>query len=267
MSSVLLQLRRWAPDDPTFNTQRIEFMKKIKLFCFPYAGGSSLIYRKWTEYLCPDIEMEAVELAGRGSRIGEPFYGDLTDAVNDAFRIVSPGIKRYPYVLFGHSLGGLICYELALLIRALGFPPPLHIFISGKSAPHVQREDEKIYHLMDDEKFKQEVIGLGGTPPELFEDADMLKIFLPVLRSDFRLAEMEQNSQEINPLDEEITVLLGKEDDQTPEQCDGWKKHTRRRCTIHYFEGGHFFLQEQMEEVVRIINETLQDKYAIQKPY
>jgi hypothetical protein len=91
---------------------------------------------------------------------------------------------------------------------------------------------------MSDAEFKKEVLELGGTPPEFFEHPELLQIFLPMLKNDFRMAEQELVG-ELIPIEGDITVFLGKEDDLTPEQCDGWKLYTRQVCRMYYFEGGH----------------------------
>ncbi|MFL5748600.1 MAG: thioesterase II family protein [Niastella sp.] len=236
-------------------------MRKTKLFCLPYAGGSASIYNRWKQHLGADIELVTIELAGKGRRIGESLYQDLSEAVQDVYKIIKKDLADAPYALFGHSMGGLISYELAQRIRANGLPAPVHIFFSGKSAPHIEREDEKKYHLMDDEEFERELIHLGGTPPEFFESPELAGIFLPILRSDFKMAQTTTNKGVIYPLNIPITVFLGKKDDQTPEQCDGWKFHTTKGCTLHYFEGGHFFLHDEMDPILKIINRTIRDSY------
>lgn len=133
----------------------------------------------------------------------------------------------------------------------------MHVFFSGRSAPHVKRADEKKYHILEEEDFINEVINLGGTPPEFFDHPELLEVFLPLLKNDFKLAEADIHNGEIHPLDCNISVFLGKDEDLTTEQCDGWKKHTKKLCSIHYFEGGHFFLHEETEQIVRLINNTL----------
>ena len=232
-------------------------MSKIKLFCFPYAGGSAVIYNKWKPYLDSEIELVPVELAGRGKRIRDAFYNDVPEVIEDVFNVVKEQIPQSPYALFGHSMGGMISYELAQKIRACNLRLPLHLFVAGRSAPHVKRPDEKKYHLMSDADFKAEVIGLGGTPVEFFEHPELMNILLPLLKNDFRIAEADRAMNEIQPLDGNITVFFGKDEDLTPEQCDGWKKHTKQLCSIHYFEGGHFFLHTQTEQIVNFINRTL----------
>jgi medium-chain acyl-[acyl-carrier-protein] hydrolase len=232
-------------------------MSKIKLLCFPYAGGSAAIFSKWKRYLDPSIELLPVELAGRGSRMHEPFYENVTEAVDDVFQLICNDIRNAPYALFGHSMGCLISYELTKKIKLYNLPLPEHVFFSGRGAPHIKRPDEKKYHLMGDVEFRKEVINLGGTPREFFEHPDLMQLFLPVLKNDFRLAEEEREEEKPVPLDTDITVFLGKDDDLTAVQCDGWKVLTRQLCSLYYFEGGHFFIHEQTRNLVGLINHTL----------
>ncbi len=232
-------------------------MRKIKLFCFPYAGGSAVAYNKWKPLLDASIELKPIELAGRGRRIFDPPYKDVEALGEDVFRIVKDQLSTGPYALFGHSMGGLIAYNLAQKIREHNLPAPAHVFFSGKAAPHVKDEDAKDFHLMKDEDFRKEVLLLGGTPPEFFEHRELLEMFLPILKNDFKMVETVRFEGEIQPLACNITALLGKEDDLTPEQCEGWHAHTDKRCNIHYFEGGHFFIHDAAAQITRIINRAL----------
>jgi surfactin synthase thioesterase subunit len=232
-------------------------LDKIKLFCFPYAGGSSVVFNKWKQYLEPNIELIPIELAGRGKRINEALYKDVSELIEDVYKLVCKEINDSPYVLFGHSMGGMIAYQLGQKLKENNYRAPLHIFFSGKEAPHLKKNDEIIYHLLDEDEFKKEVIKLGGTPPEFFEYPELMELLLPLLKNDFKLAETEIHNGQINPFDCNITVLLGKEEDLTSEECDGWKKHTKKKCTIHYFEGGHFFLHDETEQITWMINNTL----------
>lgn len=218
-----------------------------------------MVFSKWKPYLHPRIELIPVELAGRGRRIHEAHYGDAREAIEDAFQLIKSEIYQARYALFGHSMGSMISYELAHKITNSNLPPPVHLFFSGKGAPHLQRSEEKKYHLMSDDVFKKELIELGGTPSELFEHPELLELFIPLLKNDFKITENGAEREGIHPLDENITIFLGTEDDMTQQQCDGWKYHTKNNCSIHYFEGGHFFLHEETEQVVRIINDTLKD--------
>lgn len=235
-------------------------MNKTRLFCFPYAGGSAMVYNQWAAYLDRSVVLRPVELAGRGNRIHEPLYQDIPAAVMDIYKLIADEIDRMPYALFGHSMGCLITYELAQFLRERGKPQPVHIFFSGKGAPHIRRNDEKMFHLMSDERFRDEVLKLGGTPPEFFEHPELLDLFLPVLKNDFRITETAVRHSHVRPLESSITVFLGKDDDLDDDECQGWKAHTQQTCNIRYFDGGHFFLHDHAQQVVQHINHILQPK-------
>lgn len=229
---------------------------KTKLYCLPYAGGSSKIFSNWKTHLNTQIEYVPLELAGRGSRMFDQLYSNRREAVEDILSMIKNDIvNNNSYIIFGHSLGALIAYDLAQRIRLLQLPAPLHVFFSGLSAPHL-RTGIKKYHLLNEEDFKREVLHLGGTPPEFFENSELMEIFLPLLKNDFKLAEEETIPSKINPLDEDITIFFGIEDDLTKEKCEGWKEHTHGKCQLYPFLGGHFFLNDQQDKLVEIINKT-----------
>lgn len=234
-------------------------MQKIKIFCFPYAGGSAVIFNNWKPFFDSRIEFVPVELAGRGKRINESLYPNVSDAIDDVFEIIKPVIGSIPYALYGHSMGGMISYELAQRIVQKNLPPPVHLFISGRGAPHIIREDDKKYHLMSEEIFRKEIIELGGTPPEFFEHPELIEVFLPMLRNDFRLAETELNNGEINPLNCNITAFFGEDEDLTSEQCLEWEKHTKKTFKPYYFKGGHFFIHNEIKQIVGLMNSAILD--------
>lgn len=145
-------------------------MKKIKLFCFPYAGGASYSFVKWKRYLHDSIELCTVELAGRGSRLGSPFYQTIGEAVEDIFTSLKNEVKDNSYTLFGHSMGAVVIFELLNKINEADFQKPLHVFFSGRNPPH--KKEKRILHNLDDNLFKQELLKLGGTPLEIFGKFD-----------------------------------------------------------------------------------------------
>lgn len=241
-------------------------MSKIKLFCFPYAGGSAVIYLKWRQYLNKGIELIPIELAGRGKRIHEPLYTDVEAMINDVYEIVYPQIDECQFALFGHSMGGMVAYYLAHKLIKTNSLLPLHLFISGRGAPHVKRSGEKKMHLLDKSQFINEVIDLGGTSSEVFQHQELVETFLPVLRNDFKLAETDFDDK-ITSLNVDITVLLGEEEELTISQSMGWKKHTTKKCDFHYFNGGHFYLYDQISQITSAINQTFSAKNVLKNDY
>jgi medium-chain acyl-[acyl-carrier-protein] hydrolase len=232
------------------------FMQRVNLFCIPYAGGSSLIFNRWKACLNDHIELRPIELAGRGKRAYEALYRDIDAAVEDVFNRIHDQLDQ-PYALFGHSMGSRIVFELARKIKREKVSAPVHIFFSGSGAPHKRNSNEKIFHLMKDDEFREEVISLGGTPAELFQHPELQELFVPLLKNDFRISECYKAPGEIQPFDSSITVFVGKDDDLDSEECNGWKNYTTAVCTLHYLNGGHFFLHRETEILVELINNVL----------
>lgn len=232
-------------------------MKKIKLFCFPYAGGSSLVYRNWKNFLSPTIEIIPFELAGRGRRIADQCYHSLEEAVQDIYSQIQLQIKDSDYAFFGHSMGGLIAVELARKIEQNGLHPARHLFVSGRSAPGTKPKYDYKFHLLSDDAFKEELVKLGGTPKELFDHPELIQYFLPILKSDFALSESNDNVIQDFVLKSDLTVLFGNEDSLVVEDHNTWHHYTSKSCDICYFDGDHFFINDKMEEVVNLINKTL----------
>lgn len=234
-------------------------MDKIKLFCFPYAGGSTASYKKWKKYLHDSIDLCPVELAGRGNRCKEPYYNNLDDVLNDVFDLIKIHIKNSQYALLGHSMGSVIAYELSYKITISGYNKPMHLFISGRQAPQIQKDCKSVYQLPDEE-FKNEILKLGGTSSNFFEHKELTDIFLPLLRADYRIVDNYIYTEKNKKLDCDITVFNGNEDNMSLEDIYGWREHTKNEFNVYNFKGGHFFINENEEQIVNIINQTLARK-------
>lgn len=228
----------------------------MKLFCLPYAGGSATVYKKWTRELNEKIELIPVELAGRGKRFTEPFYSSLHDGVIDISTLIMNQIGENGYSLFGHSMGSLYICEFMKHVQANGWEKPKHLFLSGMRPPHID-DRKKIHHLPDDE-FWEEVIRLGGTPKQVSENKELMGVFTPVLRSDYKNVE-NYVMEELNvKWDMDITILVGDEDEMTSRsEIARWNDYTNQSCSIVTFQGGHFFINEEEKKVIDLINRTL----------
>ena len=116
-------------------------MTKIKLFCLPHAGGSAFNYSKWKKYFNPFIEVIPIELAGRGYRMEESLYHSIEEAVNDVYKIIVKHLNNSPYILYGHSMGSLIAYELARKIQNSNNVLPEFLVLSGRNHPNSKIKD------------------------------------------------------------------------------------------------------------------------------
>jgi len=226
------------------------------LFCLPHAGGSEAIYYSWKKHLHPAIKLEPICLKGRGRRYDEGFYEDFNEAVDDIFSNVKDTIMSDEYAIFGHSMGSHLAYELYYRTCDENLPKPRHIFFSGSAAPSVEK-DREILHTLPDDEFLKEVIDLGGTPEELIESDELLKIALPILRNDFRIFENRIYEKRSKKIECNVTVFSGKEDDFILEELLVWRDHCSLGFKLHMLEGNHFFINDNIESITNIIKSEL----------
>src|SRR5215472_17267360 len=148
----------------------------LRLFCFPYAGGSAEVYRSWQRWFPERVDVCLVHLPGRGKRIGEQAFTRLASVVDVvAERIGSE--TSVPYALYGHSMGALTSFELGRKLFANKGTGPEHIFLSGHRAPQWPRDERATFNLPHDE-FIEELKRLNGTPVEVLNNSELLEIFL-----------------------------------------------------------------------------------------
>ncbi len=234
-----------STDSPT--TPWIEYAAwrpnaRMRMFCLPFAGGNASLYRDWGLHLSKDMDICPIQLPGRERRLGEAQFSHVTPLVESMARALQPYLDK-PYVLFGHSMGALIGFELARTMRAIGLPGPQHLFVSGRHAPH-RPDPTPPVHNVSDEALISELERLQGTPAAIMNDPELAALFLPMLRADFSINETYEYRPD-TPLACAITALGGLEDYKVGrEDLLGWQQHTSGRFAARLFPGGHFFVRE-----------------------
>ena len=216
-----------------------------------------MVYLPWKKHLHPSIELIPVELSGRGSRFATPFYESFDAAINDIYDLIQKKIENSRYALLGHSMGSWLVYELAYMIAERNQSQPVHLFLSGRYPPYLQKE-MKISHDLPEAELKAQLMEMGGTPVELLENDEFLNLFMPVLRADYKILETYQYSPKSYQLGCAITSFTGSQDEiVTIEELQLWQESSSQVCRSYELEGGHFFLHEKTSEIARIINDTL----------
>lgn len=228
----------------------------MKLFCFPYAGGSATAYRKWNKYLSDNIVLYPVELAGRGTMARFPLYNDFGAMVDEVFGRIKQKLTDEPYGFFGHSMGAQLSFELAHRIRDAGVVGPKSLFISGCSAPNF-KHNRVPYHLLSEDNFKSEVTKLGGVPPEILDNQDIFNYYAPILRSDFRNLETFKPRIEYVSLDCDFIILHGESDKIPLQAVEEWRNYSSQYYQIIVFSGGHFFINDHIAQIADVIKKAL----------
>jgi surfactin synthase thioesterase subunit len=223
----------------------------MRLFCFPYAGGSAVLFRDWVNLLAPRIEVMPVELPGRGARRDEAPFTELTPLVDALVLALLPDLHK-PFAIFGHSLGALIGYEFARGLYTRVGLQPRRLFASGHEAPGYERSSTTLHNLPDAELIA-ELRRLNGTPRELLENAGLMDLALPMLRVDFRLDETYQH-RPLPLLSCPISAYGGNSDPEvTADALSAWRNLTTGAATVRMFEGDHFFIHSATPALVQQI--------------
>ncbi len=228
----------------------------IRLVCFPYAGGSASIYMPWVNQLSKDVELSLIQLPGRGSRFGEPPYDTIKTLSEDVVDELSK-LRRKDMIFYGHSMGARVAYEVTLMLHKKGDSLPIHVIAAGSTAPAVSRKAKNSYLLPDDE-FLTHLMELKGTPDEVLSNRDLMELLLPALRADFKIVETYINNSSV-VIPTKISVFAGKQD-TTVELAvlEPWFDVFQESGGISWFDGGHFFINENGADVIAALKNKIQ---------
>ena len=228
--------------------------RKIKLFCFPFAGGSQYSYTFFNRYLPDFIELVPIDLPGRGTRFSEPLLDNIQAIVDDVFDQIKTQLDG-PFAFYGHSMGTIICYSLTEKLYQNQLDLPVHLFLSGRGGPRFEETDRN-WHALPQKEFHQKLHELGGSPKEVLEEKKLMELIEPILRADFKAVELFSYPH-IQTFDVPVTVMIGDEERITQEEALSWQEITSLPIQFHTFQGGHFFIFDHPEKMMQIIQHGL----------
>ncbi|MBS0307896.1 MAG: thioesterase [Proteobacteria bacterium] len=244
-----------APANHTFLRPRPALNPRLRLICFPYAGGSATVYHPWAAAVPADIELIAVQYPGRATRLREAPCTDLAALLDDIERAIPPLLDR-PFAFFGHSMGATVAYELARRLQLAGKPLPQYLFLSGRSAPQLPVTRKPI-HALPEGEFLDAMRNMNGTPAEILEHRELMEMMLPIIRADFQALETWQH-HDAPMLAIPMSMFGGIADAAVPmENLDAWSACTSGKMKRHMFPGDHFFLHQHYPAMLNIITRAL----------
>ena len=226
----------------------------LRLYCLPYAGSSASVYVRWKRRLPGWIEVVPVELPGRGRRLSEPLATTVPAVLDRIASDVRPE-PGHPFALFGHSLGAILAFELGRRLEQRGSSPAV-VFVSGTRAPG-SRDLECYAAAQTDAELRAELERLGGTPPSVLADPELMALALPVLRADFGVAG-SYVGEPGSTLRAPLVALGGASDETTRDMLAAWREHTESEFAMHVLDGGHFFIHQSEGDLLAIVEQRLQ---------
>lgn len=243
---------------PKFARQAALAHPRVRLFCLPYAGGAAPVFAGWGERMKPDIEVWAAQPRARGMRFRETPLETVEAMVEEYFTALRPSLD-VPFAFYGHSLGGLLAFEITRRLHAEGLPLPEHLFIGASGPPHLGLIHEEIGNLPDAEFLEAIQQRYGGIPAAVLNEPELMQIFLPPLKADF-VAYERYNFRRVGQAHCPMTVFAGAADSVlAPHLLEEWERHAAAGFAMETVPGDHFFLTESTDVVLRRIRKSLEE--------
>lgn len=226
----------------------------LRLFCLPHAGGGAASFHPFASLLPDSIEMMAVQLPGRETRLAETPHRRMAPLVDGLLQGIRNSLVK-PYAFFGHSMGALVAFELARALRREGLPLPQSIVVSGRRAPTVPNAEAPLHVLSDDAFVEALVRRYDAIPQVIRNEPELMALFVPVMKADFATFETHVHQDEA-PLPCALAMYGGRDDVQTP-QMDGWADLFDGPARKRLFDGGHFYLADRRRAVAEALAEDV----------
>lgn len=236
----------------------------LRMFLFHPGGLSHAIYADWSRYFPADWELLAIDLPGHGVLADAPPIWDVKHVVEYAKTLIRSSDDR-PFVLFGHSMGAAVAFEVARSLAADRQPHPSWLGLSAMAPARSHRIFSGL--LPRDPEQRRRVLAtsvLRGQAHQALHNESAWGRFLRMFEAD--LAFMERWFQEQIPALPIPTSLFGGADDVffAPEVVQEWSKYLPCLLGRHVFPGGHFYLTNALPSLapriltdIRIATSTL----------
>ena len=232
----------------------------LRLFCFPYAGGSAAMYQRWPRGVSVEVEVCAVELPGRGRRFADRLVHDFFELVVETAEGVAPMLGPR-FAFFGHSMGALVSFELARAMRREFGVTAEHLFVSAWRAPQLPL-GSALHRLPEMEFVERLQARFSGIPEGVLRDREIMDMMLPVPRADLAVCETYSYASD-EPFDCPITVLGGHEDHWVnAAELAAWTIHSSHSTNVEMFPGDHFFINDARQLVPTTVSRVLADLIA-----
>lgn len=234
--------------DRWFRTVKPSPDPRVRIICFPHAGGAASFFRSWADFVPDGIELIAVRYPGREDRLADPPAETMEQLADPIAESCSPFLGT-PLAFFGHSMGASVAYEVALRLRARHRAVLAGLFVSSRPGPG--QKNRKDFTRTTDDELIEDISLQGGTDPQAFAHPELRELILPAIRADYRLVDGYRALTGHAPLDSPVVAYYGDEEaDLAPDSVAAWSAVTSSTFGIQTFNGGHFYLVDRYQELL-----------------
>lgn len=222
----------------------------------PYAGGSTHVFAPWFGFMPDNVRMVAVEYPGHGTRSREPRAITPDEILEPLAAAVMAEIDG-PVVVFGHSLGAVLGFELAWRLESAG-RPLVALIASGARAPHEYSADPGDLHLCSDQEIAMELHRRGDLPREVLRDPELCAHMMGVVKDDLTLGARYEFGSPPRRLVHPITVIGGSADPiVSVADLHAWQGVATRTPVVRVVPGGHFYFRDGLDDVADVLRRVL----------
>ncbi|MGW7276656.1 thioesterase II family protein [Streptomyces sp. NPDC054864] len=229
---------------------------QLRLFVFHHSGGSHLMYRDWLPRFPADWEVRTPDAPGRGPRDARPPLHDAGALVEHFLHELGPSLNGR-FAFFGHSMGGLVAYELTRRLVEEGHRPPVWLGVSAHGALRPEGSNAR-RHQLSDAELRRELAQMGGTSDLVLAHEELWELFAPTIRADLRISETWRTKPLTAPLPVPLSVYGGTRDQVAPpHRLEGWAATSAHFLGPRLFEGDHFYFRGRLGEVAERIQDDV----------
>lgn len=227
----------------------------IKFFMLPYAGNLTNAFGHWTKYSDEKIEFVSIDYNGRGVRKNHPKPNNWEELIDSTFLQLKDNIRDGDYILFGHSMGAKVAYDLYYKILKMNYPIPRAIFFSGSK---VFNEKPVDFLNFSQSEFEDYFIEMGGFSEKILKHNRLKTLIFKLLREDLLILDGFRYDKNVEVIRCPIVVMNGRKDPLYDENDkEKWKSLFRKEYEYYHFSDGHFFICSEIEKVVSTIKKIL----------
>ncbi|MBL6449342.1 thioesterase [Fulvivirga sp. 29W222] len=232
-----------------------------KVICLPFAGGSKYSFKEFEDYNCEGIDVVTLDYPGRGGRMREPLLSETVAIAHNLLPQAKALIGNEDYVVYGHSMGATVGFELVHFLMNAGLPQPAHLFVSGATGPAAFSRTVRNWHNLPKDELLKILKDLNGMPEEILNNDEFFDFYEPIIRADFKAVESYAYKKR-QPLNIPITVMNGTREPFDEQEVKLWGDETVFPVEYMKMEGHHFFIFDHVSTIINTIRERVSTKQS-----
>ena len=219
-----------------------------RLFIFPHTGGSANFYVPFAKAFSGGTTCVAVQYPGKRAGKDLSQYTSIPEMADRLCAMLKPADpKPGPVAFFGHSMGALLAFEVALRFEQAGNPIGA-LFVSASAAPGMMPKRADLAVAGSDLELLSMVSEVTGANPEFLNNDQFAATLLPTLRGLKAIAAYECPAEATVSCP--LHALVADDDElATPDLAAPWEQRTTGAFDLTVFPGDHFYINTNLPQL------------------